>query len=162
MTTRRTISSSRSMTAQPRGGDLFLHPDATADGKVHKGVDRHVMALPFVRSRKRGGGRCFWSVTPTGKYSEDYAQGRAWARLVIPLLKFNVGPPLLSWIVADMAAAGERNGLVLGFMREIADELRDARQLVAQAPATRGTQSRPPVKKTRAKTLKRVKPRSAA
>ena len=35
------------------GGDLFRHPDATFDGKVHKGVDKQVAALPFVRSPKR-------------------------------------------------------------------------------------------------------------
>jgi hypothetical protein len=50
-----------------------------------------------------------------------------WARLVLPLLKYNVGAPLLSWIVADMINAGECNGLVLGFVREIGDLLKTTR-----------------------------------
>ena len=117
------------------GGDLFRHPDATFDGKVHKGVDKQVAALPFVRARKRGekGGRCFWSVKPSGKYSADYEQGRTWARMVLPLLKYNVGAPLVSWIIVDMIKAGERNGLVLGFTRRLADELKNARQVAVFA-----------------------------
>jgi hypothetical protein len=106
-----------------------IAPDATFDGKVHKGVDKQVLALPFVRGRKRGekGQRCFWSVKPTGKYLVDYEQGREWARLVLPLLKYNMGAPLVSWIIIDMIKAGERNGLVLGFTRGLGDELRNGR-----------------------------------
>jgi hypothetical protein len=33
----------------------------------------------------------------------------------------------VSWIVADMIAAGECNGLTLGFVREIADQLKTTR-----------------------------------
>jgi hypothetical protein len=112
------------------GGDLFVHPAAsTFTGEVDKDLDAKIAALPFVRSRKRGekGERCFWSVTASGKYGEDYDQGKAWARLVLPLLKFNIGAPLLSWIVADMIKAGEKNGLVLGFVREVADQLKSSR-----------------------------------
>jgi hypothetical protein len=108
---------------------MFVHPDAaTFTGKVDKSVPKKIAALPFVGSRKQGekGGGCFWSVTASGKYGEDYKQGRAWARLVLPFLKYNAGPPLLSWIVADMIT-GERNGLVLGFVREIGDQLKSAR-----------------------------------
>jgi hypothetical protein len=130
----------KSRSARPSGGDLFRHPDATFDGKVHKGVDKQVAALPFVRSPKRGekGGRCFWSVKPTGKYSADYEQGREYARLVLPFLRYNVGAPLVSWIIADMVKAGERNGLVLGFTRGLADELRDARQTAVQSAGCGG------------------------
>jgi hypothetical protein len=35
-------------------------------------------------------------------------------------------PPLLSNVVAAMIAAGETNGLVLGFVRQIGDELAEA------------------------------------
>jgi len=129
--TRRTAKVKAKSPASPvarMGGDLFVHPNAaTFTGKVDKSVDAKIAVLPFVHSRKRGEGRCWWSVTATGKYANDYDQGRAWARLVLPLLKFNVGAPLLSLIVADMIAAGERNGLVLGFVREIADQLKSAR-----------------------------------
>lgn len=77
-----------------RGGDLFVHPNATSTGEVDKSVPKKLASLPFVRMRKRGDGRCFWAVKATGNYSEDYNQGRAWARLVLPLLKYNVGAPL--------------------------------------------------------------------
>jgi hypothetical protein len=91
-------------------------------------------ALPFVRDRKRGekGGRCFWSVKPTGEYLVDYHQGYGWSRLVLPLLKYNVGAPLVSWIVADMIRAGDQSGLALGFIQGLASELACAR-LVASA-----------------------------
>jgi hypothetical protein len=127
-------------------GDLFVHPHAsTFTGKVDKSASAKLAALPFVRSRKRGG-RCFWSVTSSGDYFEDYEQGRAWARLVLPQLKYNVGPVLLSHIIADMISAGERlpgkpDGLVLGFVREIGEQLKTARlnlflAAVATAPAS--------------------------
>ena len=93
-------------------------------------------AMPFVRDPKRGekgGGRCFWSVT-AGDYHVDYEQGKAWARLVLPFLELNVGGPLLSWIVVDMIRAGERNGLVLGFIREIGNQLGAALASVGMMP----------------------------
>jgi hypothetical protein len=111
-------------------GDLFVHPDArTLTGKVDKTVPAKIAALPFVRNPKRGekGGRCFWSVKPSGDYGEDCAQGRAYAKLVLPLLKYNVGPWIVSSVVDDMIKAGSRNGVVLGFVREIADQLKTAR-----------------------------------
>jgi hypothetical protein len=81
-------------------------------------------ALPFVLVNKpKGTGRCHWSVKPSGDYGKDYEQGQEWARLVLPFLKYNVGPPLLSWIVDDMIKDGKRNGLVLGFVREIGYQL---------------------------------------
>ncbi len=108
-------------------GDLFLDPNATISrGKRDAKLKAKICALPFVRTRTKGEkgiGRHFWSVTASGDYAADYNQGRAWALLVLPFLKFNVGPPLLSWIVADMIAAGEKNGLVLGFIREIGQQL---------------------------------------
>lgn len=112
--------------AGPRmGGDLFVHPGAnTFTGKVDKTVNRRLAALPFTRS---GGGRCWWHVKPSGNYSADYARGAAWARKVLPLLKYNVGAPLLSWIIVDMIKAGDRNGVVLGFVREIGDQLKATR-----------------------------------
>jgi hypothetical protein len=113
-----------------QGGDLYRHPDATLDGKVHSGINEQIAALPFVRTKKGAERRCFWSVTATGKYEVDYAQGEAWARMVIPILKYNIGALLVTWIVDDMIKAGECNGLTLGFVRGLADELKNARQLV--------------------------------
>jgi hypothetical protein len=132
------------------GGDLFVHPNAaTFTGKVDKSVNARLAALPFVRSRKRGekGGRCWWSVTSSGKYAEDYNQGRVWARLVLPLLKYNVGAPLLSWIVADMIDAGERNGLVLGFVREVGDQLKVTRGNLAIAVVATDPKVSPDIRK---------------
>jgi hypothetical protein len=111
---------------------LGNHPFATFDGKIHKGVDKRIAALPFVRWRRP---RCFWSVKPTGNFREDYAQGRAWAKMVLPFLKYYGGPPLISWIVGDMIKAGKSNGLVTGFIRGLADNLRDARQMLVFATA---------------------------
>jgi hypothetical protein len=123
---------------QSIGGDLFVNPHAvTSTGRVDKTVNKQITALPFVRKSKRGEGHCFWSVTPTGNYTKDYGQGLIWARRVLPLLKYNVGPVLLSWIVVDMIKAGERNGLVLGFVRDIGHQLQVARSdLLVAAIAT--------------------------
>jgi hypothetical protein len=119
------------MTApKPVYGDLGRHPGANVlTGRVDKDVNRRITTLPFVRNPKRGekGGRCFRSVKPTGNYAVDYARGCAWAHLVLPFLRYNVGAPLVSWIVADMIKSGEVNGLTLGFMRGLADELGAAR-----------------------------------
>jgi hypothetical protein len=102
---------------------------------VDKKVPKMIAALPFIRQSKRGekGPHCWWAVKPTGDYGKDYDQGQEWARLVVPLLKYNVGAPLLSWIVVDMIKAGERNGLVLGFAREIGDQLKRTRAVLMWA-----------------------------
>jgi hypothetical protein len=118
----------------PIPGDLGRHPGANPiTGKIDKTVNKRIAALPFVRDQEDG--RCFWSVTPTGDYAVDYQQGFDWVRLVIPFLRYNVGGPLVSWIVKDMIMAGESNGLTLGFMRGLADELTSARQLAVVAAA---------------------------
>ena len=89
-----------------------------------KASPKMIDALPFVLVNKpKGTGRCHWSVKPSGDYCKDYEQGQEWARLVVPLLRYNFGSPLLSWIVEDMIKAGERNGLTIGFVREIGDQL---------------------------------------
>jgi hypothetical protein len=47
---------------------------------------------------------------------------------VLPLLKYNVGAPLISWIIlVDMVKAGERN-CVLGFTRGLVGGLKNARR----------------------------------
>jgi hypothetical protein len=74
-------------------------------------------------------------VKPTGDYAVDYQQGFDWVRLVVPFLRYNVGGPLVSWIVKDMIMAGESNGLTLGFTRGLADELTSARQVAVVAAA---------------------------
>jgi hypothetical protein len=123
-------------------GDLLVPPDAsTLTGKIDKSARAKLEALPFIRSRKPGekGRRFFWAVAASGKYMEDYNQGRAWARLFLPLLKYNSGAPTLSMIVEDMIAAGECNGIVLGFVREIADQLKSARMNLFFAAAAAAT-----------------------
>jgi hypothetical protein len=71
-----------------------------------------------------------------GDYLADYRVGRGWAKLFVPFLKYNVGAPMLSWIVRDMIQAGACTGLEFGFMREIADQLGEARATVLLTTAS--------------------------
>jgi hypothetical protein len=67
-------------------------------------------------------------------------RGQAYARRVLPLLKY-VGAAIVSCIVLDMIKAGKCNGLVLGFIDEIAVQLKNARSnllVAAVATAPRG------------------------
>jgi hypothetical protein len=107
-----------------------------ANAKVRAKID----ALPFVRPGGRKAATCYWSVTPSDDNSADYWKGRDWACLFLPLLDHpTTGASVLSCIVADMIAAGEKNGLVLGFIGELGDRLHQARllALTIQAIATR-------------------------
>jgi hypothetical protein len=122
------------------GGDLFTHPGAdTVTGEIEKTVIDQIDALPFVKTLGRGKGRCYWSVKSSGNYSKDYAQGVAWSTLILPLLRYNGGPPLFSWIVVDMVKAGKKagknagkhDGLMLGFTRGIAEHLQAAKIALA-------------------------------
>jgi hypothetical protein len=149
---RRAKSRTRSATPkQPEtlvGGDLFCNPYAPIfGGRFDPNLSAKIDALPFVRRRTRGKnahpGGC-WCVTASGNYQEDYNQGRKWARLVLPFLKFNVGPPLLSWIVRDMVKAGEDNALVLGFIRELGDQLAHGQQLARMIKAVAKRERRTP------------------
>jgi hypothetical protein len=121
-------------------GDLFTHPGAdTVTGEIEKTVIDQIDALPFVETLGRGKGRCYWSVKSSGDYSKDYAQGVAWSTLILPLLRYNGGPPLFSWIVVDMIKAGKKagknagkhDGLMLGFTRGIAEHLQAAKIALA-------------------------------
>jgi hypothetical protein len=158
--------------AQPQlGGDLFKHPDATISGKVHRGVNKRISKLPFVRDRKRGekGARCFWQATATGKYMVDYQRGRDWAQLTLPFLRYNTGPLLISWIVHDMVRAKDTSGLVLGFIRGLADHLQNTRQLLVFAvalgnptrlsAATRDLKAPPEQKKRLKKAFEKIRPK---
>ncbi|MGD0673525.1 MAG: hypothetical protein ABSB13_15750 [Candidatus Binatus sp.] len=135
-TSKRTKGKSAKSAQYLSGNDLFHHPAAvTLTGKVDKHYDSKFVALPFVRPGKRGGnGHRFWSVKPSGKYQEDFAQGRDWARLAVGFLKYNIGASLIAYIVADMIKAGPAgkyaNGepkvdaLAIGFVTELADQIK--------------------------------------
>lgn len=137
------------------GGDLFRDPNKPIfGGRRDPDLNAKISALPFVRKRKRGdqlGGRHFWSVTESADYQRDYDQGRKWARLVLPFFKFNVGPPLLSWIVSDMIAGGEQSGraLVLGFVRELGDQLATGQWLLQKLEAAGRRKARKQSEKSR-------------
>jgi hypothetical protein len=75
--------------------------------------------LPFERRKKRGVDHSFWVVTPTDDFWADFEEGKLWAKMFLPFLRYNVGVPMLSWIVDDMIAAGQTNGLVVGFIQGI-------------------------------------------
>jgi hypothetical protein len=77
-------------------------------------------ALPFFRA-KRGLVSSWWSATPSDDFQADMQEGRRWARLYLPMLRYYGGPVALAWIVDGMIEAGERNGLVSGFVQEIAE-----------------------------------------
>jgi hypothetical protein len=52
----------------------------------------------------------------------DVEEGKRYARLFLPMLKYYGGPAMLAWIVLDMIAAGDdekSKGLVVGFVNEI-------------------------------------------
>lgn len=118
------------------GGDLFRDPGVSkTTGKRNDNLNDELAALPFVESRK--GGRCWWAVRPSGDYTVDYGQGQAWAKMVLPFLKYNFGLTILGHITLGMIESGEpkERGLVLGFMRELADQLGTARANLAMAVA---------------------------
>jgi hypothetical protein len=71
-----------------------------------------------------------------------------YAHAFLPFLKYNIGAPMLSWIVVDMIRAGDRNGVVLGFIRQIGDELKKARgNLLFAALATNPKAAKTPFPK---------------
>ena len=76
--------------------------------------------LPFVQ-RLDDGTLCHWLVKPTGRWSVDCDTGAEYARLFLPFLRINLGPVMLGWIGIDMIAAGDRNGIVVGFLSTIGD-----------------------------------------
>ena len=82
-------------------------------------------SLPFlVKNKPRGTGYTYWSVTATGNYGADYDEGMLLARKYLPALRYFGGTVMLGSIVLGMMAAGykeEEKGLVLGFMRVIAE-----------------------------------------
>src|ERR1700730_211549 len=85
-------------------------------------VDAIRAAMPFVKKRKRGQCGSFWSVTSSGSYMTDVEEGKRYARLFMPMLKYYGGPAMLAWIVLDMISAGDdekSKGLVVGFVNEI-------------------------------------------
>jgi hypothetical protein len=88
-------------------------------------LDALCSALPFLQRNhpRKMAGYTYWSVIPTGNYLADYEEGMRFAKLFLPVLRYNAGPSMLGSIVLDMIKTGikdEEKGLVLGFMRVIA------------------------------------------
>jgi hypothetical protein len=89
-------------------------------------------ALPFVKlnSATEGGGVDYWNVTPSGKYTEDVATGKAYARAFLPMMAYNCGASELAAIASAMALAARDNpdmpewrgidSVAMGFMFELA------------------------------------------
>jgi hypothetical protein len=87
--TKRTKKKSAKLPTYKSGNTLFDHPGAvTVTGEVDGDYISKLTALPFVRDGKPGKGRCFWSVKSTGKYEDDWEQGRQYARLAVEFLKY--------------------------------------------------------------------------
>jgi hypothetical protein len=81
-------------------------------------------AMPFVKKRKRGQPGSFWSVTSSGSYWADVEEGKRYAQLFLPMLKYYGGRAMLAWIVLDLIATGDNKksaGLVVGFFNEIGE-----------------------------------------
>ena len=87
-----------------------IHPD-----------DLKVTDLPFVGNRK--GRRCFWKVSPTGKYHEDCLIGKYYALEAMHYMRVKGCPPLLGWITRDMPRQEACCGLEVGFMHAIAERI---------------------------------------
>lgn len=93
-------------------------------------------ALPFFKKRRGKTKTSWWNVKPTGDYATDLETGKAYARVFLPMMKFNAGPSDLGVIVSDMALAGRKPGvtkewrgidaIALGFLMEIGGNLQAA------------------------------------
>jgi hypothetical protein len=120
----RTTSSQRK---RRLSGPLFTHPEAHKFfGEIDPNLDAKMDALPFVK--KGAPGKCsYWNVKPSGDYAEECELGSKYARLVLPFLKFNLGPALLGWIIKDMIARGECSGIEIGFAHTLGEHLGFAR-----------------------------------
>ena len=78
-----------------------------------------VTDLPFVKNRK--GRRCFWHVSPTGRYAEDCIIGNYYALEAVAYMRAKGFPPLLGWIARDMPRADDYTGVEVGFMHAISE-----------------------------------------
>jgi len=138
-----------------------------ADGSINKKGDKLISALPFIRDGKRG--RCWWSVKASGDHDTDYEQGREWARMFTPLLKYNIGSLWLSSIVVGMVEAGDRSPIASGFISEIGDQLNRTRAILMWAVVATDTKAmagmtpatRRPIRKQWRKLRARVGPEIA-
>ena len=79
-------------------------------------------ALPFVGSLGRGQGWNYWAAKPTGDYTADCKQGRAFAEAFIPLLRTSGGVSLVPAITRGMINANDQSGLVIGFMNRLGEQ----------------------------------------
>lgn len=82
-----------------------------------------ILALPFVRDATRAeraagmAPRIFWSVTPTGNYTDDCNTGCRYAHLALDYMVRNNAPCIMQWAVFDMMRAGpEHSGVEVGFL----------------------------------------------
>jgi len=66
-----------------------------------------------------GMGVRFWSVTSTGKWSEDVAVGEEYARIYLARATTGELRPPMAWIVADMIKAGRFSGVEAGFLQGV-------------------------------------------
>ncbi len=100
-----------------------------------------VTLLPFVKHRpnwKPGDGRFprdFWAVEASGDYGADCETGGEFARVALDNENF---PVLLGWVVLDMVDKGKEslkanNGLIVGFMTEIARHAAYGRKILKAA-----------------------------
>lgn len=82
---------------------------ATPKARAKKVPAAHALrnALPFIKlnSEGEGGGVNYWSVTPSGNYTQDLATGKEYARAFLPMMAYNAGASDLAAIVSAMALA---------------------------------------------------------
>jgi hypothetical protein len=121
--------------SRPTPGSLYTHPAASIfTGKVDNKLPE-MDSLPFIKRRpKKGSGFHYWAVKPSGDYAQDCDTGCAYAQMLLPFLKYNLGITMLGRIVLDMIEDGpDKNGtgLVVGFMGELSRELSSARASLA-------------------------------
>jgi hypothetical protein len=99
--------------------------------------------LPFFKAGRGKVATSWWSVTPSGNYSEDLETGMEYAKAFLPLMTYNAGAVSLGAIVSDMAIAGRDpsrvrpwrgiDAVALGFLMGIGGSLQSAIASVAIA-----------------------------
>jgi hypothetical protein len=101
--------------------EIVQFPKGGKDGEDHEAFIQVRDSLPFFQKRKRGLPGSWWSATPSDNFQADMQEGRRWATLFLPMLRYNAGSPAFAWIIGEMIKVGEpHNGLVSGFVQEIA------------------------------------------
>jgi D-tyrosyl-tRNA(Tyr) deacylase len=76
--------------------------------------------LPFV-TMERELITSWWTVSPSGNWSDDNASGRHFAEMLIAEMRVTQNPLLLKHVVQSMCEQKTRSGIEVGFLHQIAE-----------------------------------------